>query len=102
MNEQDERDSNGYSLAGRRKARQTMAQAVSEYADSHEVTAGGLCTGYVCVMEITTAEGRSCMWITGNGGTPDDDHTDGLDSWRVEGLVRRVLRDMNAGSVSDE
>jgi hypothetical protein len=96
-----ERDSNGYDIAQRQKARKTMAQAIGEYADSHEVTSGGICTGYVCVMEIATAEGRSCFWITGNGGTPDDDHTEGLDSWRVEGLVRRVIRDMYHGNVSD-
>lgn len=95
-----ERDENGYDIEQRQKARKTMAQAASECADSHEITAGGICTGYVMVMEITTADGRACLWLTGNGGTPDDDHTEGLDSWRVDGLVRKVIRDLDIQNVS--
>lgn len=97
-----ERDDNGYDIEQRNKARRTMALAIGEYADSHELTAGGICTGYVTVMEITTAQGAVCSWITGNGGEPDDDHTEGFDSWRVEGLVRKVIRDLNTGNVTDE
>lgn len=97
----DERDANGYSVDKRREARRTIVQAAAEYADSHELTAGGICTGYVLVMEITTAEGRFCSWLTGSGGTPDEDHTEGLDSWRVDGLVRKVIRDIDARNVAD-
>ncbi len=97
-----ERDDSGYDIEQRNQARKTMAQAIGEYADAHELTAGGICTGYVTVMEITTADGRACQWITGNGGVPDDDHTEGLDSWRVEGLIRKVIRDIYGGNVSDE
>ena len=79
-----------------------MAKAIAEYADSHDVTAGGLCTGYVCIMEITHVDGRACLWITGNGGQPDEQNLEGLDSWRVEGLVRKVLRDLNIDNVTDE
>ena len=96
-----ERDSNGYDIEQKRKARKTMVQAIAEYADSHEITAGGICTGYVTVMEITVANGRSCFWITGNGGSPDDDHSEGLDSWRVDGLVRSVIRDLDCKNTSD-
>lgn len=97
-----ERDENGWLISQRTEARQKMALALAEYADAHEVTAGGICTGYVIVMEITTAEGRSCIWMTGNGGTPNDDYTEGLDSWRVEGLIRHVLRDLDAQNVSHD
>lgn len=97
-----ERDANGYEIEKRRKARELIVQAVGEYADSHEITEGALCTGYVTVMELTTAEGRCCLWLTGSGGTPDAGHIEGLDSWRVEGLVRNVLRDLDRQNTSDE
>lgn len=97
-----ERDNNGYDVEQKRKARTLLAAAMTEMADSHEVTEGGLITGWIAVAEITLADGRSCLWLTGNGGTPDDDHTEGLDSWRVEGLVRKVIRDLDCGNVSDE
>ncbi len=86
----------------RRKARQTLAQAGQEYADSFDVTAGALVTGYVFIVELTTADGRYCVWLTGSGGEPDEENTEGLDSWRVEGLVRKVLRDLDARNVVDE
>ncbi len=97
----NERDDNGYDVEQKQKSRRKMVEAIAEFADSHELTAGGICTGYITVMEITTASGRSCLWITGNGGEPNDDHTEGLDPWRVEGLVRNVIRDLNRDNVSD-
>jgi hypothetical protein len=84
------------------KARKLMSQAGAEYADAYEVTSGALVTGYVSVFEFTTAEGRYCLWLTGTGGEPDQEHTEGLDSWRVEGMVRKVLRDIYSKNTSDE
>jgi hypothetical protein len=86
----------------RRKARRTLAQAGQEYADSFDTTTGALVTGYVFIVELTTADGRFCVWLTGSGGEPDEENTEGLDSWRVEGLVRKVLRDLDARNVVDE
>lgn len=86
----------------RRKARRTLAQAGQEYADCFDVTSGALVTGYVYIVELTTAEGRYCLWLTGSGGTPDENHTEGLDSWRVEGLVHKVLRDLDVRNVLDQ
>ena len=85
----------------RRKARQTLVQAGKEYADAYEATASGIVTGYLFVVEVTGADGRYCMWLTGTGGEPDEEHTEGLDSWRVEGLVRKVLRDLDIRNVDD-
>lgn len=95
-----ERDENGYDTEQRQKARKLLAQGAAEYADSHEITAGGICTGYLMVMEITTATGAACLWLTGNGGSPDDEHTEGLHSWRVDGLARHVIRDLDDLNVS--
>jgi len=86
----------------RRKARRTIAKAGQEYADAFDVTAGGIVTGYVFIVELATAEGHYCAWLTGSGGDPDEGNTEGLDSWRVEGLVRKVLRDLDVRNVVDE
>lgn len=89
-------------IGRRRKARQTLVQAGREYADAFDLTAGAIVTGYVFVVELATADGHYCIWLTGSGGEPDENHTEGLDAWRVEGLVRKVLRDLNARNVVDE
>jgi hypothetical protein len=86
----------------RLQARRSVSAAGAELADAYDATAGALVTGYVAVFELTTAEGRFCVWLTGTGAEPDEASEEGLDSWRVEGLVRQVLRDLNAENVSDE
>ena len=78
----------------RRKARKTLTQAGAEYADAYDPTSGAIVTGYVTIYEFTTAEGRYCLWLTGTGGDPVEDLEEGLDEWRVEGMVRQVLRDI--------
>ncbi len=96
MSEQDD------IIERRRKTRQTLAKAGQEYADCFDSTSGAIVTGYVFVVELTTAEGRYCIWLTGSGGEPDEENTEGLDSWRVEGLVRKVLRDLDVRNVLDK
>lgn len=86
----------------RRKARQTAAQAGKELADVFDTTSGAIVTGYVFIAELTGPDGRYCLWLTGSGGAPDEEYTEGLDSWRVEGLVRKVLRDLDIRNVVDE
>ena len=83
------------------EARRTLLEAAAQYADAFDSTAGALCTGYVFVVELTKAEGRYCVWATGNGGHPDDVSDEGLDAWRVEGMVRQVLRDININNVTE-
>lgn len=100
--EHEEYDSNEPELIQRRpKARKTIAQAGQEYADAWDFTAGGIVTGYVFIVEIATPKGRYCTWLTGSGGEPDEENTEGLDSWRVEGLVRKVIRDLDMRNVAD-
>lgn len=79
-----------------------MTEAAAAYADTFDATAGALCTGYIGIFELTTAEGRYCVWLTGSGGEPDDLRAEGLDSWRVEGMVRRVIRDLGCENVTQE
>lgn len=89
-------------LERRREVRRTLATAGQQYADVFDVTSGALITGYVFIAEMTTAQGRYCMWLTGSGGEPDEENQEGLDGWRVEGLVRKVLRDMDVRNVTSE
>lgn len=86
----------------RRAARKALTEAHAQLADAFEATAGAICTGYVTVYELTTAEGRYCMWLTGNGGDPDETDDEGLDSWRMEGLLRKALRDLDSRNVIRE
>lgn len=85
----------------RQEARKTITASGAQLADAFDVTAGALITGYVAIFELTTAEGRYCVWLTGNGGDPDEGTDEGLDSWRVEGMVRKVLRDIYAQNVTE-
>lgn len=82
-------------------ARRAILEAAALHADAFDATAGALCTGYVFVIELTGADGRYCVWLTGNGGNPDDVNDEGLDSWRVDGLVRKVLRDIDTLNVTE-
>lgn len=79
-----------------------MTEAAAAYADTFDSTAGAICTGYVGIFELTVAEGRYCVWLTGSGGDPNDAHSEGLDSWRVEGLVRKVIRDLDVQNVTGD
>ena len=87
---------------GRLKLRPTLAKAGGEYADIYVGTRGALVTGYVVVFEVADGSGYSaCMWLTGSGGEPKEEYLEGLPSWRVEGLVRKVLRDIHCENVAD-
>lgn len=84
------------------EARKSASAAAAKMADIYETTAGGVITGYCLVAEITTAEGRYCIWLTGEGADPDEEHLAGLDAWRLEGIVRKVLRDLDAHNVRSD
>lgn len=86
----------------RRAARRLIVEAAGEHIDQFEGWEGALCTGYVVIYELTGADGRCCLWLTGNGADPDEEHDEGLDSWRVEGMVRKVLRDLDTRNVTQD
>lgn len=87
----------------RREARQHIVQAAEAHIDQFEGWEGSLCTAYVTILELVHPDGqRCCIWLTGNGVLPTDDRDEGLDSWRVEGMVRKVLRDLDARNVTQE
>ena len=87
----------------RREARRLIVQAAGEHIDQFEGWEGSLCTAYVAILELVHPDGkRCCIWLTGNGVMPGDDEDEGLDSWRVEGMVRKVLRDMDVANVTQD
>ena len=87
----------------RRKARQLIVEAAGEHIDQYEGWEGSILTAYVTILELASPDGhRCCIWLTGNGVQPDDDRDEGLDSWRVEGMVRHVLRDLDGRNVTQE
>lgn len=90
------------SNAEHRKAREMLSKAAAEYADANDVTAGAICTGYVFIVELATADGRYCLWLTGNGADPREGREEGLDRWRVDGMVREVLRNIDQEVVTRE
>jgi hypothetical protein len=87
----------------RLKARKLMTDAGVEYANSFDVTEGGIVTGYLSVFEIMGADGELyCVWITGDGSEPHDDERGALPAWRVDGLARKVIRDIDCRRVDTE
>ena len=78
-----------------RLSRAKIAEAIAEYADVFPVTEGALVSGYVCVFELSNLDNEHwLMWFTGNGGEPTKDSLSGLAAWRVEGMLRRAIRDI--------
>jgi hypothetical protein len=86
-----------------REARRLIVQAAGEHVDQFEGWEGSICTAFVTILELHSPEGhRCCIWFTGNGVDPGETHDEGLDSWRVEGMVRKVLRDLDSRNVTAE
>lgn len=87
----------------RRRSRQLIAEAAAEHIDQFEGWEGSICTAFVTILEYHAPDGtRCCVWLTGNGAQPSEDNEEGLDSWRVEGMVRKVLRDLDARNVTQD
>ena len=86
-----------------REARRLIVQASGEYVDQFDGWEGSICTAFIAILELHSPDGhRCCVWFTGNGAEPSDERDEGLDSWRVEGMVRKVLRDLDAQNVTAE
>lgn len=87
----------------RREARQLIVQAANAHIDQFDGWEGSICTAYVAILEMhRPGGGRCCIWLTGNGVDPSESADEGLDSWRVEGMVRKVLRDLDAHNVTQD
>ncbi len=83
-----------------RIARQKMVEACAAWIDQWDWTAGSIVTGYVVIMETTRPDGEvDCTWATGSGADVSDLDDAPLVSWRVEGLARKVIRDIYSNNV---
>jgi hypothetical protein len=86
-----------------RPARAILVEAADAHIDAFDAWQGALCTAYVAIFEYNDGNGhRCCVWLTGNGADPKEGEEEGLDSWRVEGMVRKVLRDLDARNVTHD
>ena len=87
----------------RHEARKKIASALAEYADAFDEIEGALVTGYVIAAEVSRSGGIWFFWFTGNGADPEGDKAHaGLASHRAEGLMRRAIRDIYAGTATSE
>lgn len=82
-------------------ARDKIAEAIGEYADSFDGSSGALLTGYVIAAEVTGIDtGVWFLWFTGNGSERRGEDLGGLASHRAEGLMHRCIREIENGNAS--
>lgn len=87
----------------RMSARTKAAESAADWVHQWEICEGSIVTGYVLIVESVRPDGtQDCSWMTGSGGPPDEHNRERLSRWRVEGLAREVIRDINTNHVSDE
>lgn len=94
-------DEDGIDREARRAARRDLALAAAKFADSYKITAGGIVTAYVTIMEVTIDSRRQyVVWGTGDGTEPEADDAAWIAEHRIRGLLAQCLSEIDCGNVS--